>query len=569
MIRLILVGALIAPSGPAATTDPGKVPVQEGYGGAVSTVDLDASKAAIEVLRRGGNAIDAAVAAGAVLGVTEPYSAGAAGGGFMVIYSGGRVHTIDGRETAPKAMTSTSLEGIPFEEAVTSGLSAGVPGSVAQWELALRRFGSISLREALRPAIAVAENGFVVDQTFHDQTAANAARFKDIASTAKLYLPGGAPPVVGSVFKNPELAETYRQLARRGPNWMYGGQLGREIVATVKNPPVTPGSTRNVRPGLMELRDLRDYQALMREPTRIDYKGMQVYGMAPPSSGGSTVGEALNIIEALPKVGLHEYLEASRLAFADRGKYVGDIPGVPLRQLLSDGFAKERACLIGERAMPHPAAPGVPDGDYSGCSASAFEPAPVATEGPETTHLVVADRWGNVVAYNLTIESTGGNGIVVPGRGLLLNNELTDFTFGSAPGDPNLPAPGKRPRSSMAPTIVFKHGKPVLAVGSPGGSTIITTVLQILLNRYEFGMELPAALAAPRATQRNTAQTQAEPAFLAEHEAALEAFGHDLVLNPEIGAATALEFVGRGRVQAVAEPTRRGGGSALVVNPAR
>ncbi|MFI6477100.1 gamma-glutamyltransferase family protein [Nonomuraea sp. NPDC050663] len=569
MIRLILVGALIAPFGPAATTDPGKVPVQEGYGGAVSTVDHDASKAAIEVLRRGGNAIDAAVAAGAVLGVTEPYSAGAAGGGFMVIYSGGRVHTIDGRETAPKAMTSTSLEGIPFEEAVTSGLSAGVPGTVAQWELALRRFGTISLREALRPAISVAENGFVVDQTFHDQTAANAARFKDIASTAKLYLPGGAPPVVGSVFRNPELADTYRQLARRGPNWMYGGQLGREIVATVKNPPVTPGSTRNVRPGLMELRDLRDYQALMREPTRIDYKGMQVYGMAPPSSGGSTVGEALNIIEALPRVGLHEYLEASRLAFADRGKYVGDIPGVPLRQLLSDGFAKERACLIGERAMPHPAAPGVPDGDYSGCSASAFEPAPVATEGPETTHLVVADRWGNVVAYNLTIESTGGNGIVVPGRGLLLNNELTDFTFGPAPGDPNLPAPGKRPRSSMAPTIVFKHGKPVLAVGSPGGSTIITTVLQILLNRYEFGMELPAALAAPRATQRNTAQTQAEPGFLAEHEAALEALGHDLVLNPEIGAATALEFVGRGRVQVVAEPTRRGGGSALVVNPAR
>lgn len=193
----------------------------------------------------------------------------------------------------------------------------------------------------------------------------------------------------------------------------------------------------------------------------------------------------------------------------------------------------------------------------------------VASEGPETTHLVVADRWGNVVAYNLTIESTGGNGIVVPGRGVMLNNELTDFSFGPAPGDPNLPGPGKRPRSSMAPTLVFDHGRPVLAVGSPGGSTIITTVLQILVNRYEFGMDLPAALAAPRATQRNTAQTQAEPAFLAAHQAELEALGHQFAPNPEIGAATGLEFLGHGRIQAAAEPTRRGGGSALVVQPMR
>ncbi|MFD9947773.1 gamma-glutamyltransferase [Nonomuraea sp. NPDC059023] len=557
---------------PPATAEPQqKVPVAEGYGGAVSTVDLDASKAAVAVLKKGGNAMDAAVAAGAVLGVTEPYSSGLAGGGFMVYYDASRrkVYTIDGRETAPRAMTSTSLEGIPFDEGVTSGLSAGVPGTVAQWETALRRFGTISLRQALKPAIDVASKGFVVDQTFHDQTAANAARFKDIASTAKLYLPNGAPPPVGSVFRNPELADTYRELGRRGTGWLYNGRLGQEIVATVKKPPLTPGTTRNVRPGLMEMSDLRAYRALMREPTHIEYKGLQVYGMAPPSSGGSTVSEALNILEALPSVGLHEYLEASRLAFADRGKYVGDIPGVPMRELLSDGFAKERSCLIGERAMAHPAAPGSPDGSYSDCERPTGTAPDVADEGPETTHLTVADRWGNVVAYNLTIESTGGNGIVVPGRGVLLNNELTDFTFGPAPGDPNLPAPGKRPRSSMAPTLVFKHGKPVLAVGSPGGSTIITTVLQILVNRYDLGMNLPDALAAPRATQRNTAATQAEPAFLAQHGAALESRGHVFAPNPEIGAATGLEFLGRGRIQAVAEPARRGGGSALVVHPSR
>ncbi|GII01056.1 gamma-glutamyltranspeptidase [Planobispora takensis] len=558
---------------PAERVD--KTPVAEGYGGAVSTVDLDASKAALQVLRRGGNAVDAAIAAAATLGVTEPYSAGLAGGGFIVYYDArrGRVHTIDGRETAPGAMTSASLEGIPFEEAVTSGLSAGVPGSVAQWELALRRFGTISLRQALQPAIEVASKGFTVDQTFYDQTAANAARFKDFTSTAALYLPGGAPPAVGSTFRNPELADTYRKLGRYGGRWLYGGGLGAEIVRTVKSPPVTPGSTRNVRPGLMELSDLRAYRALERPPTRISYEGMDVYGMAPPSSGGSTVGEALNILEALPDVGVHEYLEASRLAFADRGKYVGDVPGVPLRELLSDGFAKERACLIGERAMAHPAPAGEPDGDYAPCPAPAGgaqpETAGPAREGPETTHLVVTDRWGNVVAYNITIESTGGNGIVVPGRGFLLNNELTDFTFGPAPGDPNLPGPGKRPRSSMAPTIVLDDGRPLLALGSPGGSTIITTVLQILVNRWELGMSLPEALAAPRATQRNTAQTQAEQAFLDRYGAELTARGHSFALNPEIGAATAVEFLGKGRLQAVAEPSRRGGGSALVVSPAR
>ncbi|GIH68888.1 gamma-glutamyltranspeptidase [Sphaerimonospora thailandensis] len=580
------------PAGTSARRRPGpKRPVAEGYGGAVATVDLDASRAALKVLRQGGNAMDAAVAAAATLGVTEAYSAGLAGGGFIVYYDARtrRVTTIDGRETAPRAMTATTFEGIPFDEAVTSGLSVGVPGSVAQWDLALRRFGTMSLRQALRPAIETAEKGFVVDQTFHDQTAQNADRFKDFTSTAALFLPGGRPPPVGSVFRNPDLARTYRELGRRGPAWLYGGALGREIVATVKRPPVAPGVTRTVRAGLMEKADLAAYRAIERPPTKVTYEGLDVYGMAPPSSGGSTVGEALNILEALPGVEsrsqeprtqrLHRYLEASRLAFADRNAYVGDPAhvNVPLDGLLSDVFGKERACLIGPVALPHPAAPGAPDGPFTACAAP-LSPAPSRgsspqgeqPEGPETTHLVVADKWGDVVAYNITIEQTGGSGIVVPGRGFLLNNELTDFTFGPAPGDPNLPAPGKRPRSSMAPTIVLKDGRPWLAVGSPGGSTIITTVLQILVNRIDFGMSLPEAIAAPRATQRNTAATQAEPAFLDRYGAALTALGHTLVPVPgppagEIGAATGLEFLGGGRVQAVAEPSRRGGGSALVL----
>ena len=564
-----------------------KKPVAEGYGGAVATVDLDASKAALGVLRQGGNAMDAAVAGAATLGVTEPYSAGLAGGGFIVYYDtrNKRVTTIDGRETAPKAMTSAVFEGIPFADAVTSGLSVGVPGSVAQWDLALRRFGTLSLGQALRPAIETARKGFVVDQTFYDQTAQNAARFADFTTTSALYLPGGQPPPVGSVFRNPDLARTYTELARRGPSWLYGGGLGAEIVATVKKPPVTPGSTRVVRQGLMELDDLKAYRALERRPTKISYRGLDVYGMAPPSSGGSTVAEALNILEAVPSVGrhvgLHEYLEASRLSFADRNAYVGDpeYVDVPLDGLLSDGFAKERACLIGATAMPNPAAPGSPDGSYSGCAAASPPAASTAAstagekpEGPETTHLVVTDRWGNVAAYNITIEQTGGAGIVVPGRGILLNNEMTDFTFGPAPGDPNLPAPGKRPRSSMAPTIVLKDGRPLLAVGSPGGATIITTVLQILVNRLDFGMTLPQAIAAPRASQRNTPTTQAEQAFIDRYGPQLTALGHSFSLGPgppvgEIGAATGLEFLGHGKIQAVAEPLRRGGGSALVLSP--
>ncbi|WP_214408538.1 gamma-glutamyltransferase [Sphaerisporangium fuscum] len=588
----------VAPSGTAqasitaargdvqVTRGEAKVPVAEGYGGAVSTVDLDASKAALRVLEQGGNAMDAAVAGAATLGVTEPYSAGLAGGGFLVYYDArrGKVVTIDGREKAPQAMTETSLQengaAIPFDQAVTSGLSAGVPGSVAQWELALDRYGTFSLAKALQPAVDVATRGFTVDQTFHDQTAQNADRFADFTSTAALYLPNGAPPPVGSVFRNPDLAATYRELGRRGGRWLYGGKLGQEVVATVKAPPVRPGATRVVRPGLMEVSDLKAYRALERRPTKIEFKGMDVYGMAPPSSGGSTVGEALNILEALPKAGLHEYLEASRLAFADRNKFVGDPDhvDVPLKELLSDGFAKERACLIGDVALPSPAAPGSPDGSYGECrtqgAAAAGGEAAEKPEGPETTHLVVTDRWGDVAAYNITIEQTGGNGIVVPGRGFLLNNELTDFTFGPAPGDPNLPAPGKRPRSSMAPTIILKNGRPLLAVGSPGGATIITTVLQILVNRYEFGMSLPEAIAAPRASQRNAAVTQAEQAFIDRYGAELTARGHRFAIPTtppvgEIGAATGLEFLGHGKVQAVAEPSRRGGGSALVVVPGK
>ena len=575
-VLTLALGAAPAAGGPRSVD---KVPVAVGTGGAVATVDAEATRVGLEVLRKGGNAVDAAVAAAATLGVTEPYSAGIGGGGFFVFYDAatGEVHTIDGRETAPMAMESDAFveEGVPlpFAEAVTSGLSVGVPGTPATWDRALAEWGTIDLRTALKGATRVARRGFVVDQTFVDQTAANAARFAAFPASAALFLPGGAPPAVGSKFRNRDLAATYDLLARHGVGALYTGRLAQEIVDTVQEPPVAPGTTLTVRPGLMELSDLASYVAPLREPTHVRYRGLDVYGMAPPSSGGSTVGEALNILETVDlgsldeTQALHHYLEASALAFADRNRYVGDsdFVDVPLDELLSDGFAAERACLIDPAtALLKPVAPGQPDGDYAACDV-AGTPGTEGSGNLSTTHLTTADRWGNVVSYTLTIESTGGNGMVVPGRGFLLNNELTDFNFTDTQGgsDPNLPAPGKRPRSSMAPTIVLLDGEPFLALGSPGGSTIITTVLQVLVNRVDLGMDLAEAVAAPRATQRNTFAVQAEPGFPRDGLAALNHFFAD---NPEIGAATGIELLPDGSFMAVAEPTRRGGGSAGVVH---
>ena len=586
-LRLVLVplavGALLVSAvGVSAQTGVSSgPPTAVGTGGAAATVEVLATQAAMDTLRRGGNAVDAAVAAAAVLGVTEPFSAGIGGGGFMVIYraNDGGVTTIDHRETAAGAMRPDSFfEGgapLPFTDARYSGLSVGVPGTVRGWFEALERHGTISLAEALAPAIGVATEGFVVDQTFFDQTLANVDFFDDLPATASLFLdPDGTPRDVGSVFRNPDLAGTYQRIAHLGPKGFYRGAVAEAIVETVQHPPVGPGANHTWRPGLMTMRDLRGYRAPERPATHVGYRGLDVFGMGPPSSGGSTVGEALNILEGYDlsamsrEEALHFYLEASRYAFADRNAYLADsdFVDVPLAGLLSDCFAAERRSLITEAAATSPVPPGDPfpcqDGAPAGSTHATSSTAPGAT-----THLTVSDRDGNVVAYTFTIESTGGNGMVVPGYGFLLNNELTDFNFDSTT-HPNRVEGGKRPRSSMSPTIILRHGAPFLALGSPGGSMIITTVLQILVDRVDLHATLPAAIAAPRASQRNTVATAAEPGFLATPEAeALSARGHTFTTSAEIGAATGIEFLGGGRVLAAAEPVRRGGGSAMVEQP--
>jgi gamma-glutamyltranspeptidase/glutathione hydrolase len=590
----LLVSGLVAAVPADAAHHARKRPLATGRGGAVASADLDASRAGIRVLRQGGNAIDAAVATASTLGVTEPFVAGPGGGGYMVIYLAKqhRVVTIDGREMCPaKCSTTLFLDNqgkpLPFENARRSGLSVGVPGMVATWAKAVQKYGKRSFANDLKPAIGVATKGFVVDKNFRQQEQASLADLQSFSSSRRLFLTksGKALPV-GTRLRNPDLARTYAQLAKKGPSYLYGGALGADVARAVQHPPVSGTSEFKIRHGVMTKRDLANYVAKTQAPTHVKYRGLDVYGMAPSSSGGITVGEALNILSRFQlsaqsrAQALFEYLEASRLAFADRNRYIGDkaYVDVPQKGLLDKKYAKTRACLIKDTALTSPAAPGNPYSPYGGCGSAAPKGAP-DNEGTNTNHLVVADKWGNVVSYTNTIEQLAGSGITVPGRGFLLNNEMTDFDFAPATAgayDPNLPAPGKRPRSSMSPTIVLKDGKFDFAVGSPGGSTIITTVLQILVNRIDFGLPLSKALWAPRASQRNATTTDAEKRFYDSATAqqlkstygeSFKLYTGDVVpLDSYIGNATGVQALPHGRYQAVAEKVREGGGSALVLH---
>jgi gamma-glutamyltranspeptidase/glutathione hydrolase len=554
-----------------------KTPVATGTGGAVATISDQASQSAMAILNRGGNAIDAAVAAAATLGVTDPFSCGIGGGGFMVIYlaKDKRVITIDHREMAPAAFTPTVFQqnGQPldFETAVASGAAVGVPGTVRGWHEALERYGSMSFKQVLAPAISVAEQGFKVSEIFNHLTRENESKFQRFSSTSALYLKDGKALPVGTLLRNPDLARAYRALAAGGQRAFYSGPMARAVVATVNRPPMAAGAS--VRAGNMTLFDLANYEARIRQPVHSTYRGYDVYGMAEPSSGGVAVAEALNILEgydlaSMPRADAeHLYLEASRLAFADRNAYVADPEFVdaPITGLLSKPFAATRRAVIDARRAARNVAAGDP---YAFQDDQSIPLRPKAAnlprEGAHTTHFTVADKDGNVVSYTFTIESWGGSGIVVPGYGFLLNNEMTDFDF-SGPR-PNVPEAGKRPRSSMAPTIVLKNGKPAFTIGSPGGATIITTVLQSIVNYVDLGMPMHAAIDAPRLSERNGAETSVEPGFTGTAQAqALEAFGHKWEAKPEeIGAANALVFNPDGTVTAVSESRRHGGGAALV-----
>ena len=603
---LCAAACVVAPAGASAARQGARYPNEPlavGTGGAVASMDVGASRAGIDVLRRGGNAVDAAVATASALGVTVPFVAGPGGGGFMVIYNA-RTHTvttIDGRESCPSACTAslfidpTTGKPMNYTAASDQPLSTGVPSNVATWATAVRKFGRLSLSADLQPAIGLAKRGFAVNFDFNQLEQSGLSTLQAYpASRSLLLTPSGDPLPVGTRLRDPDLAHTYELIARRGPSAMYDGPIGQAVVQADDHPVLTPGPTIVTNPGIITMKDLQSYRTRILAPTRVTYRGLKIYGMAPPSSGGSTEGEILNILNGYqlgsePRVeALFHYLEASRLAYADRNAYVGDpdYVHVPLAGLLDPAFAATRRCLIGSTALTSPVAAGSPFAPFPGCSATAAstQSSSASLEAHHTNNIVTEDKWGDIVAYTNTINFFGGSGQVVPGYGFLLNDELTDFDFAPpSPGasDPNLPAAGKEPRSSMGPVIALQNGKPQFAIGAAGGSTIITTVVQILMNHVDFGMSLPAALAAPRVSQTNSSSNTslAEPDFynsaLAQQlmsqygEKFSLATGSILPLDNYPGDATALQMFKNGRAEAIAEPVRLGAGSALVVQPSR
>lgn len=545
-----------------------------GSGAAAAAEDPHVLDAIDTTLSRGGNAVDAAVAGAAAQGVCRPMSGGLGGGGFMLIHlPTGRTVAIEHREQAAASFGPHSLA---EDGAVLSGAdrrvhaaSVGVPGALRAWDEALRLHGRLSLAEVLEPAIGLAEQGFVVDETLHREIAERRDDFAMFESTSALYLDGAGHAIaIGSTLRNPDLARTYRQIAADGIDGFYHGRLAEAIVDAVNNPPYARANTRPVRRGHLTRADLARYQVRHLEPIRYRYAGYEIAGPPLPSSGAITIGEALGILDRQPPGAtdlaehLHRYLSACRLAFADREAFLGDarLVDVPAAALLSEEYLELRG------AQPASSAAALP-GDVRrvGAPWMTWEP-----ESPSTIHLSVADEQGWAVSHTSTIVSMGGCGIVVPGTGILLNDALAGRSADQGGlFDAGRPMGGMRPLSSMAPTMVFRDGDLVQTVGSPGGSTIITTVLQILHLSLAVGMSLSEALAFPRATQNSSsAPAEAEPAFLAlDVIDDLRSRGHEFTewTAPEgIGAANGLRWDADGSVTAVAEPVRRGSGYAAV-----
>ena len=397
-------------------------------------------------------------------------------------------------------------------------------------------------------------------------------------ASRRLFLtPAGDVPAVGSLYRNPDLARAYRLIALEGSRAFYQGPIGWAVVHSVQQPLAAAGSSQPVHPGVMTLADLGDYEARVRAPIVTAYRGYTVYGMGLPSAGGTAIALALNILAGfdlgtLPRApALHTEMETARLIFADRRAYLGDsdFVHVPIAGLLSPGYAAERRARIGEDAAPGTVPAGNPI-PFQPAADRTGEPlmANSGAEGSSTTHLTVADREGNVVSYTYTLGEGFGNAAVVPGFGFVLNTDLANFS--TTPGSPNAPAGGKRPLSTMSPTIVFRDGQPLFALGSPGGSTIVTTVLELLVDVLDFGMDLPSAIAAPRYYQDSSQVAQAEGEFLNEPDSRiLSQLGHRFVRVGAfgIGAASGIAFHPDGTVTAAAEPVRRGGGSAMVERP--
>jgi gamma-glutamyltranspeptidase/glutathione hydrolase len=462
----------------------------------VAAPEPDAARVALDILRAGGNAVDAAVAAGFTLAVTYPQAGNLGGGGFMLIrLADGSAHLVDYRERAPAAAhRDMFLDGdgrVVKGSSRESFLAVGVPGTVAGLALARDRFGTMPLARLMAPAIALAETGFEVPEELTAAIRKSEARLARHPASATIFLPGGKPPRTGSLLVQEELGRALREIARVGPRAFYAGAIAEGIAASMG---------RNG--GLVTPEDLRTYRALLREPIRTHYRGYEVVTAPPPSAGGIVLAEMLHMLEPhdLRALGpgssayLHLLAEVMKRAYADRATFLGDPDQVrmPIRGLLSREYASHlMASYDPERATPARAAgPGDPE----------------RFESESTTHFTVADERGNVVSNTYTLNASFGMGAVVEGWGFLLNNEMDDFSvrpgepnmYGLVGGEANAIAPGKRMLSSMTPTILSKDGRPFLALGTPGGGRITTMVLQVILNVIDFRTELQAAVNAPR-----------------------------------------------------------------------
>ncbi|SIO25510.1 gamma-glutamyltransferase 1 Threonine peptidase. MEROPS family T03 [Rhodovulum sp. ES.010] len=466
-----------------------------------------AVEAGARVLRAGGSAADAMVAVQAVLGLVEPQSSGLGGGAFLVWYDAqtGTVTTLDGRETAPLAATprlfqTADGEPLAFFDAVVGGRSVGTPGTPMLLEEAHRRWGRANWAGLFDDAIRLAEAGFKVSPRLADLVAADADRLRLFPATESYFFPDGGPPTAGETLTNPAYADTLRRLAQDGSRAVYTGAVAEDIVAAVR------GAEGN--PGVLSTIDLALYRVKERPAVCVEYRAHDVCGMGPPSSGGLTVGQILGLLEQYDLSALGPdnpeswrlVGDAARLAFADRGRYMADsdfVP-VPVEGLVDPAYLASRARLLaGDDALPE-VAPGTPEWDHARAWAD-----DASIEFPSTSHISIVDADGNALSMTTTIENGFGSRLFV--RGFLLNNELTDFSFRShADGLPiaNRVAPGKRPRSSMAPTIVLRDGAPVLVIGSPGGSRIIGYVAQAIIAHLDWDMNLQEAVAMPHLVNR-------------------------------------------------------------------
>ncbi len=475
-----------------------------GYGnvraknGMVAAANELASRAGVEILQAGGNAVDAAVATALTLNVVEPNASGIGGGGFATLrLADGKIVCWDFREVAPQSATKDMYASDQSKKEKWSelgGKAIGVPGSVMGLFTLLEKYGTMSFADVAAPAIKLAEEGFVVDKLLASMVEDNFEKISKYNPDGTPYTPEGLPIPVGSVLKNPALAKTFRLLAEKGTDPFYKGEIANAVIAAVGK-----------AGGHMTMEDLFGYRIEQREPVKGTYRGFTVVGPPPASSAGVHVMEILNIMENFPvaKWGhnserfLHTLAETSKMMFADRSRYMADtaFADVPVRGLASKEYAKVQAARIGEQAM-ETIEPGDP-WPFDGKKKAAYAPAGEHNAHRSTTHFSVMDKRGDVVAWTWTINYFFGSGVFVPEYGFMLNNEMDDFS--QSPTSVNAPEPGKRPLSSMTPTLVLTpKGEPFMTLGSPGATRIILAVSQIIMNAVDFGMSMDEAIEAPR-----------------------------------------------------------------------